>query len=232
MDPRTPPSSHRPSQQGVSLIFALIALVALMLGALALVRHVDTATQLLGNLGFKQDATASADPATRQALVWLNANSASLNVDVPSKGYYASTREFAADGVTAAGPIDLTGRQFVGTTTRQMIDWDNDGCKSSSSTSYAACAIKPAPIAAPINGNDASYVIFRMCNKTGDYLTDSSIKCAKPLVAGTGGATGRGDISYTDAARYGTNSQTYFRVLVRVQGVRNTTSVTETIVHF
>lgn len=232
MAPRTPIHFGRTRQQGVSLIFALIALVSLMLGALALVRHVDTATQLLGNLGFKQDTTAAADPATRQALTWLNANSASLNVDIPTSGYYASTREFDTDGVTAKGPIDLTGRQFIGSATRQMIDWDNNGCTSSSSGSYADCSIKPAAIAAPINGNTASYVIFRMCNKTGDYLTDSSIKCAKPLVAGTGGATGRGDISYTDAARYGTNSQTYFRVLVRVQGARNTTSVTETIVHF
>lgn len=219
-------------QQGVSLLFALVALVALMLGALALVRHVDTATQLLGNLGFKQDATASADQATRQAVTWLSVNSASLNIDLPKQGYYASNREFDTDGVTLTGPIDLTGRQLTGMSTRQMIDWDGDGCASSAKSSYADCSITPFAIATPINFNEASYVIMRMCNKTGDYLVDSTIKCAKPITPGTGGATGRGEMSYSDPVRYGTNSQTYFRVLVRVKGFRNTVSVTETIVHF
>lgn len=221
------------SQQGVSLIFALVALVALMLGALAMVRNVDSGTQLLGNLGFKQDATAAADQATRQAIAWLNVNAASLTVDIPESGYYASSREFDADdGVTAIGPIDVTGQQYVGTATRQLIDWDDNKCASAAKDTYADCTMKGKGIAEPINGNSASYVILRLCNKTGDYATDSTIKCAKPLTAGEAGATGRGEISYSEAARYTTNSTTYFRVLVRVQGFRNTTSVTETIVHF
>lgn len=219
-------------QRGLSLLFALIALVVLMLGALALVRNVDTGTQLLGNLGFKQDATASADQFTRQAVNWLSANSASLNVDIGASGYYASSREFDTDGVTVKGPIDVTGNQFPSDTTRQLIDWDNNNCSNTATGTYASCDIKPVAIATPVNGNTASYVILRMCNKTGDYSADSSIKCAKPLTSGSDGASGRGDMSYTDAARYTTSAQTYFRVLVRVSGFRNTTSVTETIVHF
>lgn len=220
------------SQQGVSLIFALVALVALMLGALAMVRNVDSGTQLLGNLGFKQDATAAADQATRQAIAWLNVNAASLTVDIPESGYYASSREFDDDGVTPLGPIDVTGQQYVGTATRQLIDWDANECASAAKASYADCSMTRSLIDEPINGNTASYVILRLCNKTGDYATDSTIKCARPLTAGEAGATGRGEISYSEAARYTTNSTTYFRVLVRVQGFRNTTSVTETIVHF
>lgn len=226
------PAPSAKSQQGVSLIFALVALVALMLGALAMVRNVDSGTQLLGNLGFKQDATAAADQATRQAIAWLNVNAAGLTVDIPESGYYASSREFDDDGVTAIGPIDVTGQQYVGTATRQLIDWDDNECSSAAKSTYADCSMKPGLIDTPINGNTASYVILRLCNKTGDYTTDSTIKCAKPLTAGEAGATGRGEISYSDAARYTTNSTTYFRVLVRVQGFRNTTSVTETIVHF
>lgn len=225
-------TSHLPRhQRGVSLIFALIALVALMFGALAVVRNVDTGAQLLGNLGFKQDATASSDQVTRQAITWLNANAASLNVDVLDKGYYASSKEFDTDGVTRKGPIDLTGNQLPSTATRQMIDWDGNTCAGAASGSYASCSIKPIA-AATVNGNTASYVIFRMCNKAGDYTTDSTIKCAKPMTSSTAGATGRGEMSYSDPVRYGTNSATYFRILVRVKGFRNTTSVTETIVHF
>lgn len=218
-------------QRGVSLIFALIALVALMFGALAVVRNVDTGAQLLGNLGFKQDATASSDQVTRQAITWLNANAAALNVDIPLSGYYASSKEFDADGTTRSGPLDLTGNQLSSTHTRQMIDWDGNSCASAASGSFASCTIKPVA-ATTVNQNTASYVIFRMCNKPGDYLTDSTIKCAKPLTSSTSGASGRGELSYSDPVRYGTNSATYFRILVRVKGFRNTTSVTETIVHF
>lgn len=232
MQARPPHLTHRQAQRGLSLIFALIALVALMMGALALVRHVDTATQLLGNLGFKQDTTASADQATRQAVSWLGANSASLNVDMVSDGYYASNHEFATDGITTKNPIDVTGSQLSGTSARQLIDWDNNSCASAVASSFSECSIKPKTITTPINGNTASYVILRMCNKTGDYVTDSTIKCAKPLTTSADNATGRGEMSYSDPVRYGSNSQTYFRVLVRMQGLRNTTSVTETIVHF
>ena len=56
-------------QQGAALIFALITLVILGLATLSLVRSVDTGALLLGNLSFKQDATAAGDQAARKAFV-------------------------------------------------------------------------------------------------------------------------------------------------------------------
>lgn len=218
-------------QRGVSLIFALIALVALMFGALAVVRSVDSAGSLLGNLGFKQDATVASDQFTRQAIAWLSANSASLNKDITASGYYARSFEFASDGATRAAPLDLTGNSFKSDATRQMIDWDDNGCKAHHKDTWATCDIKTAPLP-DINQNKGRFVIMRLCNKEGDYVQDSTVKCAKPLASGTAGATGRGDLSYSEPVRFGTNSATYFRILVRVQGFRNTTSFTETIVHF
>jgi len=65
---RTPIARTAPaSQAGLSLIFALLALVALSLGAVALIRSVDGGTLVLGNLGFKQDATVSTEKATESA---------------------------------------------------------------------------------------------------------------------------------------------------------------------
>src|ERR1700758_2734999 len=85
------------AQRGVTLIFALITLVALLFATLALIRSVDTSTILMGNIGFKQDATATADQATKSALTWLAAQSAVLNTDSLAKnlgqGYYASTKQ-------------------------------------------------------------------------------------------------------------------------------------------
>lgn len=220
------------SQRGVTLLFALITLVALLLATLALIRSVDTSTVLMGNIGFKQDATASADQATRQAIAWLTANNAVLNTDKVAQGYYSSTQEWASDGVTAKAPVDVTGQQLAGTGIRQLIDWTGDGCASYSS--FTSCDIKPVAAAAVAgNPNSASYVVFRLCSVAGDF-TSSTYKgiCAKPLKSSVTTASVRGEINYSAPTRLTSSSGPYYRVVVRVQGARNTTSFTETIVHF
>jgi Tfp pilus assembly protein PilX len=72
--------SRMTKQRGVVLFFALIALVAMSLAAVALIRSVDTSTLIAGNLGFKQAAATSGDAGTEAAINWLlqmqNANSA------------------------------------------------------------------------------------------------------------------------------------------------------------
>jgi Tfp pilus assembly protein PilX len=219
---------RRGAQRGVSLIFALITLVALMLATLALIRSVDTSALLMGNLGFKQDATSSADQATRKAIDWLTLKSASLNLDVAASGYYASTLELDADGTTVLPPVDVTGRQFASTDPRQLVDWDGDGCKYMSG---GTCGVLSAS-AGTINGNTARYVVFRLCSKPGDYALDKTISCAKPIASSGNTAGKRGELNYTDPARFAGGSGPYYRIVVRVQGARNTASFTETIVHF
>jgi type IV pilus assembly protein PilX len=58
-------------QRGVVLFFALIAMLAIMLAAVALVRSVDTSTIIAGNLAFKQAATTSGDAGTEAAIAYL-----------------------------------------------------------------------------------------------------------------------------------------------------------------
>lgn len=215
---------HSSRQRGVSLLFALLTLVAMMMATLALVRSVDTSTLLLGNIGFKQDATVTADQATRQAITWLTNNTASLNTDA-ARGYYASTMDLAADGT--AKPIDATGRQQSGAN-RQLIDWDGDGCLY---TTGGTCSVLASSLA-DINGNQARYVIFRLCSKVGDYTADPTITCATPLKSSAGGTTSKEACDYKGCPIAVSGIQPYFRVVVRVKGARNTTSFTETIVHF
>jgi Tfp pilus assembly protein PilX len=91
-------------QRGVVLFFALIAMLAIMLAAVALVRSVDTSTMIAGNLAFKQAATTSGDAGTEAAIAWLSAaqtaNSAknvltdvthTFNVTDAARGYYSNT---------------------------------------------------------------------------------------------------------------------------------------------
>ncbi|MEJ8845208.1 pilus assembly protein PilX [Variovorax rhizosphaerae] len=220
---------RRAAQRGVSLLFAMLTLAALMLTALALVRSVDTNTLLLGNIGFKQDATAAADQATRQAIAWLTTHSASLNTNA-SSGYYASTLELASDGVTVKPPVDVTGRQQA-SLNRQLIDWDNNNCRYATSGTYTSCELKSASLS-DINGNQASYVIFRLCSKPGAFPADTTISCATPLASSGGVTTSKEACDYGRCPITATSVQPYYRVVVRVLGARNTASFTETIVHF
>lgn len=225
------PMRARRAERGSVLLFALITLVALMLGTLGLIRSVDTGAMLLGNIGFKQDATSSADRVTRQAIQWLAENRLVLNTDIVQSGYYASTQEFGADGITPRPPVDATGKQLHGNANRQLIDWDNNNCRAAESGSYNGCGIRPASVDA-VNGNTASYVVFRLCSKAGDYTTDTSISCAQPMNAASGSGGTKGDINYVDTDRLEQASGPYYRIVVRVMGARNTASFTETIVHF
>ncbi|MBA4381382.1 MAG: hypothetical protein C0406_02345 [Sideroxydans sp.] len=59
-------------QRGVVLFFALVALLAMSLAAVALIRSVDTSTMIAGNLAFRQAATNSADAGVEAAINWLS----------------------------------------------------------------------------------------------------------------------------------------------------------------
>lgn len=209
----------------MTLIFALIALAVLSLTSLALVRAVGSDAQILGNIAFKQDATAAADRAVSQAVAWIQANNSALANDNESSGYYASNRDSAP-----TEPVDVTGSQFPAVAGRQLIDWDGSSCAGVSSKS-GKCVLKAAT-ASVVNGNAASYVIFRLCTKPGDYTTDSTITCARPITAANAGSISKGAVDYESSTRFSNVEGPYYRIVVRVVGARSTTSFVEAIVHF
>lgn len=217
------------AQRGVTLLFALITLVALLFATLALVRSVDTSTILMGNIGFKRDATVTADQATQTALSWLAQHSTVLKTDSLTQGglpqgYYASTKELAADG-TAQAPVDVTGQQITDGSSRQVVNWTDDACTSA--TGYL-CSVA----AATKGTNSARYVIFRLCSQPGDDGGSSYTgTCSKPLDSGGGSSSKKGELNYADSGRFSSDSGPYYRIVVRVRGTRNTASFVETIVH-
>lgn len=77
-------------QRGVVLLIALIALVALTLAGIALVRSVDTGNVIAGNLAFKQAALQVSDTGTEAALTALTTiTTTSLDADIPGQ-YFAT----------------------------------------------------------------------------------------------------------------------------------------------
>lgn len=211
-------------QRGLSLLYAMLALAALGLASIALMRAVSTSSMVSGNLSFQQDATVASDQAVRQAIGMLYAkisvNQSGLDNDLAAIGYYASTDEL----------VDVTGSQ-LSIATRKLVRWSGSYCGEQISGSYASCDLVPYSIPAEINGNRASFVIFRLCNATGDS-TAVAINCARPLSASVVSATNE---ARDYAGGRGASSSVvspYYRIVVRVSGARNTTSYTETIVHF
>lgn len=206
-------------QRGVVLLAALIALVAMTLAAIGLVRSIDTGLTIAGNTAFKEVTTAAADIAVDAATAWLQTNNAPASTLHTSKGtgYYANW-------MTAC---DLTGNRTV-TNKNDDVDWSASGGGS--------CGAKGVSVAGMPNGYSASYVITRMCTCDGApaSLCPSG---AYNICAGTSGPGrfhGTPDYVYRgleneEASRVATGSP-YYRVITRVIGPRNTTSFVETVV--
>lgn len=211
------------AQRGMTLIFALLALLALSVGAVALIRAVDSGTMVLGNLGFKQEATASADRATQAAIDWLTANAASLNADSTTNGYYA----------TANDNLDATG-QLSSVSNRVMVDWNGDTCAYASGTVGSACSLSPRTVVTASASEPVTlrYAIFRLCTQAAAPTATGNV-CALPTSAVVGQAADKGGLDYAKPAPLtGEGSGNYYRIVVHALGARNTASITETIVQF
>ena len=219
---------HSP-QRGLSLIFALLALVALSLGAVALLRSVDTGTRVLGNLGFKRDATMLADGATEDAIAWLVGCSGQtgtmagcdLTKDAGGltgsngQGYFASSHDTLDPSNQKSG-------------TYEYVNWDGDSCGGHSPCITPTLTHTWQPASGQPSHGYTQYAIFRLCSAT---ITDDS-GCLKPSST-PGSSAKRGKLDYGDYARFTTPPGPYYRIVVRsVSADRQTTSFTETIVHF
>jgi Tfp pilus assembly protein PilX len=221
MATRFPRISLRRAQRGLSLVFALLTLALLTLGAVALVRSVDSGALVIGNLGFKQDTTAAASLATERALDWLRARAGGTTLDTngdAGSGYFA----------TSLDNLDVTGKLTTVDTKMAVVDWYGDGnCSYIDADKRSAC-LAPRSETLP-DGSTARWVITRMCSVAGAVAAGNT--CTRPRTTALSTATERGELRPGGRITAPVQSP-YFRVLVRTQGPRNTVSFTETIVHF
>lgn len=210
-------------QRGASLLFALLTLAAMSLAAVALVRSVDTASLLAGNLGQKQSSVALSGHAAEEAIRQLIVMRAASQLDAAQAGqaYYPIAYE----------NLDPTDKSTV--TTRAVVDWDGNGCASYTAGSFATCLSSRALVSSAATGltQSARYVITRLCGSAG--APSPTNFCAKPINTTLNEGAGRGGLGYP-SGRGGTliDPGPYYRIIVRVTGTRNTMSYAETIVHF
>lgn len=199
-------------QRGVVLFIALIALVTMTLAGIALVRSVDTATMIAGNLAFKQGTTAFADAGIEAGRTWLigNAGTAVLNADSTAFGYYANSMD----------NLDLTGAM---TPSNPLDDVDWEGTKVTLATKAFVLPASSLPVTMRDGNYTVSYIIHRLCQDSNEGL---SSKCAThQQTASSGSSKGGGGYKALSGVQQG-----HYRITARVKGPRNTIGFIQTII--
>ena len=100
LKPRTIASRpRRAGQRGLVLVVALVVLVAITVAGISMIRSVDTASLVAGNLAFRQAATHAADKGVEQAVLMLQQKAAdgTLASNDRTNGYFATLADAAVD---------------------------------------------------------------------------------------------------------------------------------------
>jgi Tfp pilus assembly protein PilX len=155
--------THSWQQRGVVLFFTLVALLAMSLAAVALIRSVDTSTLIAGNLAFRQSSASSANPGIEAARAWLLAINAA-NSGVSAVNDPGLTHPFNTDNAVN-GYYSAVVDPNQSLTDGSVLNWTNADSK----------LFLPNPDA---SGNTVRYVIQRMCR-----TANADIKNAGCLLA-------------------------------------------------
>jgi type IV pilus assembly protein PilX len=154
----------RAAQKGVVLLIALIVLVVMTMAGLSLLRSVDVATLITGNMAFQQAAIQYGDVGTETAVGWLETNAGTnLHNNVAGSGYAASRQDPVA-GQT----------------------WDAFWTAVLSAQKYQV-----PPLAGDTTGNVVEYAIQRLCATAGDP-TAVGTNCSVPQTTSSSSASSKG----------------------------------------
>jgi Tfp pilus assembly protein PilX len=199
---------HR--QRGVAIIVALMVLVAMSLAAVAMMRSVDTAALIAGNLAFRQGATLGGDLGLEEARTTLLALPDLTNSSA-THGYYASTPD--------SNSIDLTGNRL--TNKSFWVRWPGtDGAGQT-----PRCLATDAT-----TGNQVCYIVHRLCDAEGALDVDTCYTYSQAPF-------GPEESGRTAHEKYGPQppggpwqEQAYYRITIRTQGPRNNISFLQAFV--
>ncbi len=207
----------RANYRGAGLVVALVVLVVMSLGALALVRAVASGLLVAGNLAFREAAVLAAESGSESAISWLSERAATTDLlsDQPEAGYYASL------------PVGLSLSGQSNTSISATIDWDDDQCAARTGIRcFTAASALPIDAA----GHRVRYVIHRLCRTAGS--SDAAANSCLLFRSAQGGSSNRGQLSYGASKRFQSSDTVYYRITVHVRGPRNTTAFVQTLVHY
>ena len=170
MRPIAPSRCGWPGRQaGVVLFVALIALVVLSIGAIALIRSVDADSTIAGNLAFKRATVLAADIGIEVAKATLVNQMSTLDQDAAAAGYYASVANLASSSV----PLPA---RWTGVACRDLSGGALGSCNDAG-TYRLQNIIERLCVSTPVSDPLAQCVAF-------DPLDDGSKKAGQIVLAG------------------------------------------------
>jgi type IV pilus assembly protein PilX len=197
------PGLHR--QRGVTMLFGLIALAIMMIGAAAMVRSMNSSLFSAGNLGFKRDLTNQAERAANAVMDLVNTGA--LNTEV--------ARQSHNTGENYSATLLATNAQGIPTV---LV---ND-------STFSTVGSSSKDITVSDQGVVARYVIDRLCTATG--VADVT-NCAMSDPGPSNGVVSS-NLDGAEHAQAGGVSpiqrQVVYRLTVRVTGPRNTQAFFQT----
>ena len=197
---------RRSRQRGVTMLFGLIALAIMMIGAAAMVRSMNTSMLMAGNLGFKRDLTNQAERATATVMTLMNTGALNTEAlrqsDAVPRNYSANILPTNAQGIPSVLVDDST------FTTKGAVAND---------------------ISVADQGVVLRYVVDRLCVNTG--VADGTHCTMSEPGAPSGGGPANAPRADDSAAVGGGGvlpRQTVYRLSIRVSGPRNTQAYFQT----
>jgi Tfp pilus assembly protein PilX len=213
--PRPLVARARTAQRGVILIVVLLALVVLLIGVAALIRSVDTAGVMVGNLAFRRDLTNRAEEAIATAKATLAASAFDPTTDATGSYYSASK---LANGNTGVPAILDNASSYKSTYSADITDASVSG---DASISYR-------------------YVIDRQCNSGTGAFSTATCEYIAYNTSSNGTSGGGGSSQYSQrqvggvfagsggAANCNGSNCAIYRISVRVAGPRNSVAYFQT----
>jgi hypothetical protein len=207
-------SAHASRQRGVVLFFALVALVAMSLAAVALIRSVDTSTLIAGNLAFKQSATTGGDAGIDAAITWLD-----------NLGMANSHKSILGDSSHPFNITNLAARPGYFSSIDPGMNLFDDGTWNSADNKNMLVGTNLA------TGNITRVVIQRMCR-----IANTAAQDAECLFGGVYEPKDENDIkTYADICDtegcYVPGQSPQVRITARTQGPRGTVSYVQAFVY-
>jgi len=187
--------ARRHRQHGVVLIFALIAMVLIMISTIALVRRVDSAQDAAGAMATKRDLMNQSDKGVTKALALFSAGALATDLLRETTNVAANYSAFTLATNASGIPAALLANDATFATTGNVL---ND---------------IPAP-----GGLKIRYVIDRLCTAIGTAVTApaSTANCAVYQRNGDKGGSSR-------VVKAGTTAMWVYRISVRVRDTQKNT---------
>lgn len=188
------------AQRGVVLLFALIALLVLMIGAVALVRSFNTTLFNTGNIAFKKDLQNQSE---RAAVVIMTALDTS-----------------GALSTTAARGAPLPTRNY----SARMLDSNDKGIPLALLTDAAFSAVGDPANDIRIDDQKVTirYVVDRLCTVNGDETLLGESECVSASGAAKDDGSADDPRGQQDPSALAQHRPIIYRLSIRAKGPRDT----------